>query len=317
MRWVNIKKGIKQRLGEILGYSSDNPTGTSSSPTYWSIQAAMLENLRRIVKSIIGNSTTGRPMKGCWMTRVAGTGTINISNGFAFTKDGNIVSFKGVSGYDLSSYGSAQVWVYLKYENTEIPSTTPFSNIGKSTGLIGKSGSYNIVNDNSGVIDDSTVINDSTVIEVSSGGPDSSENYVLLGTVQMASGLIDADTDVVNSKNRGLAPNSENDEFLVPNLRVGDTTVGEADFYNIVVNGTSAFTGAATFSGTATFNGVATFATGITHVMLGTLNATGGILDLSSTPGSVKVAGVSAANFGPAAPASITVVNGIVTAISA
>jgi len=252
MRWINIKNGIKQRLNEILGVG-DGSTAVDNTPTYWSIQSAMLENLRRVVKSIIGDSSTGRPMKGCWIESGSPAGTVNISSGYAFTKDGNIVVFKGVEEYDLSSHTNNNVYVYLKYENAEVPQVD-FPTIGKSTGLIGQSGSPEIVNDDSGVIDDTSILNSSSVIVLNDDGALTNTNYVFLGTVQMTAGLISAETDIVNSKNRGLAPNSVSSEFLVPNLRVGDTISGTATFYNIVVNGTSSFTGAAAFNGNVTIN---------------------------------------------------------------
>ena len=78
MRWVDVKVGIKQRIGAILGNSTEETN--NGALTYWSIQASMLENLKRVVKSLVGDSSSGRPMKGMWLT-ANGSDYISISSG--------------------------------------------------------------------------------------------------------------------------------------------------------------------------------------------------------------------------------------------
>lgn len=312
MRWVNIKNGIKQRLNEILGTSD----GAGAYPmTYWSIQAAMLENSRRIVKALVGDSLDGRPMKGCWITR-SGGGNINISPGLACTPNGDIIVFDGVTSKNLGVDHSGElVLVYLKHTNAEIGADYN-EGIGKKTGLIGQSGSYEIINDDSGV--DSQVSAES-LLYLSVSEPSPGDDYAYLGSVQMTGSEISSEKDISNSKKRGLAPNakSSDEELLVQNLRVGDDSSGEAEFYNIMINGS--VKGHFTFNNTINFADEVTFAA-VNHTMNGALDCdtTGGTVIFRNGSGAVKVGEFTAhssATFTTSDSKTVTVKQGIITSV--
>ena len=88
MRWVDFKNGIKARINEMLGTSDNAAVGNPL--TYWSLQSAMLTNLRRIVSSLVGDAANGRVMKGLRVQEES-TNQINILPGFGFTNNGDIV----------------------------------------------------------------------------------------------------------------------------------------------------------------------------------------------------------------------------------
>jgi hypothetical protein len=298
MKWVNVVVGMKQRFNDLWGKSDIEPDPADNSPNYWSIQAAMLTNFRRIVKGITGSSAEGRPMEGCWITEST-TNSIDISAGLAFTNNGDIIVFPGVSGHPLTTYGEVTVRVYLKHVNAEIPEST-HPTIGKSVGLIGESGNKEIINDDSGVLDDAgDVIELSTDVEAN---PD----WVFLGTVESLFGSI-LSNGIVNTSSRGLAPNKSGNEFLLENI----IARGDGDFTNIHISGQvrgSALGQPLTFDPT----GEVTFFDIVVD----------GEADLSSSaliklPATGLTVGGTAAKdtFGPAAVTSITVKNGIITAI--
>jgi len=296
MRWVNVVNGVKQRIGEILGISNVEEDEADNAPNYWSIQAAMLTNLRRIVKGISGYSAEGRPMEGCWITEATAT-TFNISSGLAFTNNGDIVVFPGVNGISLTGYGYATVRVYLKHVNAEIPQTT-YPAIGKNTGLIGEDGTKEIINDDSAV-------GGADVVQLETDAQNNPD-WVFIGTVRSQGFAIQ---EVLNSSSRGLAPNKSGDEFLLENIILR----GDANFQHIYVSGQirGETTGSNLFfdtTGQVTFNDI---------VVGGDADFTGA--DLFKLPGAnLTVGGVSAVpSYGPANLSSITVKNGIITAISA
>ena len=93
MRFVDFKNGIKARINEMLGTSDNAATGNEL--TYWSLQAAMLTNLRRIVSSLVGDAANGRIMKGLRVQEES-TNQINILPGFAAGRDINIIQSQHV-----------------------------------------------------------------------------------------------------------------------------------------------------------------------------------------------------------------------------
>ena len=241
MRWVNFKNSLKQRLNEMLGVDNVNTVDEDKEPNYWSLQAAMLVNLRRIVKALVGNAVWGRPMEGCDMSRSGSS--LRISSGLAVTPGGNIVVFNGATK-SVGSYPDAWHNVFLEYKNTKIPETGGPADVGKSTYFIGQSGSEDIVYDDYGALDDgaatNVIITTSTVLNA---------DYAYLGKVNIASGVISTDDDVENSPERGLSPNLINgdDPFFVKNIKVSGTNesvaYGEAEFYNVVINGATEING--------------------------------------------------------------------------
>ena len=222
----------------MLGVDNVNTVDEDKEPNYWSLQAAMLVNLRRIVKALVGNAVWGRPMEGCDMSRSGSS--LRISSGLAVTPGGNIVVFNGATK-SVGSYPDAWHNVFLEYKNTKIPETGGPADVGKSTYFIGQSGSEDIVYDDYGALDDgaatNVIITTSTVLNA---------DYAYLGKVNIASGVI---STVENSPERGLSPNLINgdDPFFVKNIKVSGTNesvaYGEAEFYNVVINGATEING--------------------------------------------------------------------------
>ena len=244
MRWVNLRDGIKQRINEILGKGISNSTPASNTPTDWSVQSAMLENLRRIVKALVGDSESyGRVMRGCVITIDSGK-NINISSGLALTRNGNIVVFGGASSFDLSAYNGQTVSIAIKHENLEIPGDTgeAFPNVGKNSGLIGRSGTVELVNDDSGV---NVSGNDLVVVDESTA-----DNHCYLGLVTVPDpGDITSD-DIVNTDMRGLG-----NIFYTPNLSV----TNNSELNNLEVSGTTTLQGFNSVNGDMTVSDSKTF----------------------------------------------------------
>ncbi len=250
MRWVNIINGIAQRVNEILGSDNTVSTEENKAPNYWSIQAAMLVNLRRLGMAMVGNAGEGRPMSGCDLSRSGSS--LKIEPGYAITTNGDIVVFQGITK-SLSAYGSGWFRVYIKYINTSIPEApTGPTDVGKSTDFIGKSGTEEIVYDDYGVLDDGG--EDNLVI---TAVPSTDTNDVFLGEVYLTFGAIISDSNVENTQDKGLFPSNLLDSnFSVPNLSVGKIThgvaAGDAAFFNVVISGTTTMTGSVSINGDVT-----------------------------------------------------------------
>lgn len=88
MRRVHVKNGLKDRLNNIIG-TADGNTNPPAAITNWSVQAAMLENMKRIILSIVGSAQFGRPMKGMYL-RIEDN-KIKVSSGFSFSNLGDII----------------------------------------------------------------------------------------------------------------------------------------------------------------------------------------------------------------------------------
>lgn len=105
MRQTIVKDGIQLRLQDLLG--SEN----SLSPQY-SVQDNMIENVSRVCKAIVGNSTNGKVMSG--MTINASNG--DVSSGYAITKSGKVIKFGNERrGVFPTVTNSTRVNVYAVY----------------------------------------------------------------------------------------------------------------------------------------------------------------------------------------------------------
>jgi hypothetical protein len=146
MRRVSIKTGLKQRLNEILG-NADSPVDAITS---WSIQAAMLSNLQRIVKGLTGDDDgDGRVMKGLQLATDSNRRVAKISLGVGFTPNGNVVTLASDIRYTIvSSDPLTSKTVHLYLNNIlSIVEENSFNPEGKNTNFIDGSEPEEIVAD--------------------------------------------------------------------------------------------------------------------------------------------------------------------------
>ena len=141
MRRVSVKLGLKERMNEILGTDVGDPPEIGYV-TSWSIQSAMMENTRRVVRGIVGDTDKGRVLRGL---KISGSGsTITIPPGVAFTPSGDIIVLgaeikRAVSGAGLTHY------VYIQHQMSELPEAS--NSGGKKTTFINSAGTAEIVYD--------------------------------------------------------------------------------------------------------------------------------------------------------------------------
>jgi len=272
MKRVNIRYGLKQRMNEILGTDS-GVEGDVPGITAWSVQAAMLDNLRRIAAALTGDSQ-GRPMRGLWLTKNAAL-SIAISAGYGFTPTGDVVILNtgivsSIDGTDGTKY------IYLRHRMAAIDGDT--YDDGKKTGFIGKAGTQDIAYDDFAASKkDAIQTFVADILTISStlitGDPD----LVYVGSVIVATGDI---TTVTNSTARGLAPNDASGRYRLPGIHVnGDSTFeNQVDLLAAVVMQTTLL-----IHGKATFNGgiVADGSDGVTDLSVTVRDAAGtGTIDL-------------------------------------
>lgn len=250
MKRVNIRNGLKQRMNDILGTDS-GIEGDVPGVTEWSIQAAILDNLRRIGSAIVGD-VQGRPMKGLWLSKTANL-TISISAGHGITPSGDIVLIATniISGVD-SADGTK--YFYLRHKMAAIDGNIYTD--GKKTGFIGKAGTQDIVYDDFAASKKDTVqgfIADILTISptIISNNPD----LIYVGSVAVSGAVI---TVVTNSTSRGIGPNEPGGRCRVPGIDShGDSTFNkQVDFIDaVVMMSTLLVSGMATFDGGITSDG--------------------------------------------------------------
>lgn len=210
MKTVHIKNGLKQRVNELLGTDdNDNPdesvdTETVPGITSWSIQAAMISNIRRVVEGIVGLGGS-RPMKGLWMNST-GLKTFEISFGIGFTGAGDIVYIESTLGVTLKVTTSDKLHVYVEHKMAEVPGTDAD---GKSTNFIGKTGVENIVYDDYAASKKSSISlpGNFANIVIQSETELSDDNLVYLGFINVSPTNI---TTIENTYTRGIGPNYPN-----------------------------------------------------------------------------------------------------------
>jgi len=298
MKRVHLKDGLKQRLNEVIG--TDDPlTPDPNNPdlkqiTPWSVQAAMISNMRRLAKAIVGNASVGRAMKGLSLSGV--DQSFEISSGIGITKNGDIVVVESNLNADIS--GSPDyVEVYIKHTTIEVDGS---EEDGKTTNLSGKSGTAELVIDDyasaqkTGVNTPEHVEN---IVVQSNDAALNDDNLCYVGRIIVDGGEIIETIDTINA---GL-PANNNGRARVASLDV-DPGIGtslkstirtDIDFEDADGGGTN----------TVTHKGIENFT---------------GVVDLPGDPGNIKSGGVAGGNFtGVALNGSqeITVKNGLVIAI--
>ena len=184
MRRVHVVDGIKERVNEILGTDTANetPSGTPEI-TGWSIQAAMLENIRRVVAALVGDADFGRPIRG--LSLGFSGGAFTVSEGYGITKRGDVIWLRSGAIIPLSGGGQyVKHHLYIKYSEKLIDGTL-YPDEGRKTSVIGEPGSYDIVYDGKATYrtpGDTADLFTQVVSELGmSPGDPGAENYVYLG----------------------------------------------------------------------------------------------------------------------------------------
>jgi len=217
MKRVHVRTGLKQRLNDIIGQDSGtlDPLGTAGTEqtiTPWSVQAAMLDNMQRIVKGIVGDSVCGRPMQGLVMSWPGSS--VVITPGYGFTKSGNIVSVGG-GGLTFTPLAGTS-YIYLVHKIAAINGQVYED--GKYTGFIGQAGQQDIVYDDlAASLKDSVSTISSQIVMISTTQVIGNDDLVYLGTVTTPS-------TVSNNPERGIPALS--DTVTLGNLIItGDINV--------------------------------------------------------------------------------------------
>jgi len=325
MRWVNVIVGIKQRIGAILGNNIEELNG--GDLTYWSIQASMLENLKRVVKSLVGDSSYGRPMKGMWLT--ANTDDfIGISEGFGFTKNGEILVLeKNLTDINAPAEG-VYIYIYLRYNSATLPEVDG----GKNTDII-SGGSAEIINDDIGTVNGSSIDKDQIVETYAIATSDN--DLIYLGYATKTGGSL----VITNSTGRGIPPNGGSGTISqLPPFKARSAYIEniiyltQVKHFDGTASSTIAIASKMSFAEEITINNNIVIGTGEKTISGGTcvftnpirftedveLNQLGAgkYINLPGDVDKLKVAGTSALNTFSGAVTNITVKNGIVTAAS-
>ena len=295
MKRVNVRNGLKQRMNEILG-TDDGTEGLVPGLTGWSIQSAMLHNLRRIVSALVGDAGFGRPMKGLWLTKNTNT-QFQISSGFGFTNNGDIVVLEEPVDVDLLSTANGDRHIYLQHKMAARDGDL-YPNDGKKTNFVGKEGYQNIVYDDyaaAGALLDQY----GDPIITQSATPVTGDDYVDLGHLTIAANIIDS---VTNSDLRGIAPNTPSGAYKLPSAEVtGDVTVGGnmtvegqilADIIKAEGGSVIDFQSDVLFSSPAIFAEIVTLSATAGKVIVGATPGHSGTIDTAATPKLLVVNGL-------------------------
>lgn len=209
MRRLHVINGIKQRLGEILGQQLSG--GAVGDVTSWSIQAAMLSNMNRIVSAIVGNAPCGRVLRGLEIER-ASSNSIRISKGYGVTENGGVVSLchqSSSSGIEVEIPATdATYYIHLKHNIIQLDSDDYPGR--KSTGVVNDLGNVDIAYDEQAMAQGSDVTIADVVFYNTTGIVTDNNDMVYLGSVEVTGSVIPNPATIVLSTYRGLSPNREN-----------------------------------------------------------------------------------------------------------
>jgi len=287
MKRVHIKEGLKQRLNEILG-TDDSLTPDPTNPelkqiTPWSVQAAMISNLLRLARSIVGLYTVGRPMEGMGLTNPSGI-IMAIGSGIGITKNGNMVVLENPIQKVAEVAADETRYLYVRHKIAEVDGS---DDDGRLTNLVGKSGQVEMVYDDFAASkkgDISAAENRDEILVDSPTQINDDEYLVYIGSYTTSGGSVS-----------GVFPNTDTN---VLGLNVAE---------DLSVDGKLEAEGNVTIQGT-TFS-VDKITT------LGGINLASGILQIPSTLGSIEVGGIQGdtASYALTGGGTLTVKNGIVT----
>ena len=217
MKRVNIREGIKERINKILGsdhgYVASVPAGSNiPGITPWSIQAATIDNMRRITKSLVGAAPCGRVMSGLSITHTSAT--FSIPPGIGITKGGDVI----VISTQISNITRTNNHIYLKHVMVEAPAT---SGGHKSQFIRGES--QGIVYDDYA----SSNAGDLSAIVVQKASIEHEDNLLYLGELIVSGTAI---TNVTPTIFRGLIPGD------VPTILDSLNVLNTVEANNIKVN---------------------------------------------------------------------------------
>ena len=202
MRRVNIKNGLKQRLNEIFG-TDYGTEGNVKGITPWSVQSAMMANIRRTNKGIVGDAIGfGRVVNGLILTKPASGLYINVGSGLAVTPNGDIIVVE--SELKVTVPGNTTTYIYLKHILDTLDGDIYPE--GKKTGFVSNGTPENIVYDDLAASKGNQVneVVDSIIIRSPTDAlpePDP-DDCVYLGKVITSSGSV---TSVESTSVRGIA----------------------------------------------------------------------------------------------------------------
>lgn len=219
MRVVNIKTGLKQRIGDILGHNDNDTTGVL---TPWSIQAAMLSNVQRVATGVVGEAACGRIMKGLVLT-YQNPNYISVTQGYGFTPEGNVAYLTNDLNNIPVSTSDGTYYLYLKHSLIQATESLPYPHeYGKNTEFNSQTGTEEIVYDNIGLVNNSRV-SAADVISVETSALLQYAGRVYLGQVTIASGVI-VENSIIPSTDLGISPSN----FLLDKQVLSDTFSGSS-----------------------------------------------------------------------------------------
>ena len=241
-------------LGEDNGSTDPLSSPDSASPvpaiTEWSIQAAMLENVRRMSAAIVGDSPEGRVMAGlrlagggafsCASGSYADNSVIKIDSGIGVTANGDVVMVGAQISVDISSKARGTAfYVYLEHSMaTVVASDNPVE--GMSTPMISGGPSQDIVYDDfasSKKISVNNFANDVIIIKASRTN---SGDEVYLGSFTKS--LTDTTITVIRTPNIGFSG------IVTAIGGLFDPTIPFNVLGNVTIGGTHTVAGTATFT---------------------------------------------------------------------
>lgn len=241
MRRVILKQGMQERLPEIIGTEI-----TSGSPdiTPWSVQSAMIKNIRRTNRSIVGNDQHGRVMRGMVISK-GGDSTIIISEGLGITYDGDIIEYGGQITNSTATFDDAEYFVYALHNldiYTESESASPEDEGGKLTNILRAPQEEIVWDDYAGARGSSvgSFVSNVVTFQTSKTIPGGNIGAVYLGKFTISGGIINNST-INNTASKGFAP-IETDESMrtwgIFGVEEGNSTFNhQVNFNGVVVLG--------------------------------------------------------------------------------
>lgn len=116
MRFIAVRDGIMERINNILG--TDNVTSPLNT---WSLQAAMIENFNRIIKTLNQQAPDGSIAYG--LTVTPSGKSITVGAGIGLTPFGRMIMLRdGVSSASVTLPDTSpddKIFVYLMYTNAD------------------------------------------------------------------------------------------------------------------------------------------------------------------------------------------------------
>lgn len=298
MRLVDVKYGLLEKINDLFGNLD-----TTGDITNWSVQGVLLENIKRITQSFAGTIGWG-------LTLTPYSNGVTISQGVAFSPSGDIIYWHGGNNILYVDNGDS---IYIKPTSIEDTTNGHQSNLVAASS-ISLDKSIQIVHDSDTDI--------SSVFTTDNSGCDECV-YI---------GRIDSNGAIVNDAKRGFTHDIftyEGNSLYYNSFNTDLTEVrAKLTVKDIVVSGTSSFTGDASFvnlsfSGTLLGSG-ANDKISVSNIVVGDITSNSSITTpkiIAST--SVKsnsyiasngVAGVTG-SFKDKDDKVISVTNGIITKI--